>query len=107
MSSRLYTRRDRLSDRSWSVDEAAVNTLAEEAKQFADPLKTREDLDPLIERIGDAHFVLLGEASHGTSPDAMMPLCMLMKHKLCTPFMLNPRRQILLIYAPGEFKKYR
>jgi|SRR5882672_1478566 len=24
------------------------------------------DYDPLIERIGDAHFVLLGEASHGT-----------------------------------------
>jgi len=24
------------------------------------------DFDPLIERIGDAHFVLLGEASHGT-----------------------------------------
>jgi erythromycin esterase-like protein len=26
-----------------------------------------EDLDPLIERIGDARFVLLGEASHGTA----------------------------------------
>src|SRR5207244_12185363 len=25
------------------------------------------DLDPLLERIGDARFVLLGEASHGTS----------------------------------------
>jgi len=25
-----------------------------------------EDLDPLVERVGDSHFVLLGEASHGT-----------------------------------------
>jgi erythromycin esterase len=29
-------------------------------------LKDRKSLDPLIERIGDAHCVLLGEASHGT-----------------------------------------
>lgn len=28
-----------------------------------------EALDPLMERIGDARFVLLGEASHGTSED--------------------------------------
>src|SRR5438093_7329798 len=26
-----------------------------------------EDLDPLMERIGDARYVLLGEASHGTA----------------------------------------
>ncbi|MDQ4015892.1 MAG: hypothetical protein M3136_09055 [Thermoproteota archaeon] len=25
------------------------------------------DLDPFIERVRDAHYVLLGEASHGTS----------------------------------------
>lgn len=29
-------------------------------------LNTAKDLDPLLERIGDAHLVLLGEASHGT-----------------------------------------
>ena len=28
---------------------------------------TGADLDPLLERIGDARYVLLGEASHGTS----------------------------------------
>src|SRR6266545_3944975 len=39
-----------LRDRAQTIDENAV-----------------EDLDPLMERIGDAHFVLLGEASHGTS----------------------------------------
>lgn len=31
------------------------------------PLRTPDDLDPLLRRIGDAHYVLLGEASHGTA----------------------------------------
>ncbi|GAA0943541.1 erythromycin esterase family protein [Actinocorallia libanotica] len=30
------------------------------------PLETSGDLDPLLERIGDARHVLIGEASHGT-----------------------------------------
>ncbi len=30
------------------------------------PLESENDLDPLLERIGDAQYVLLGEASHGT-----------------------------------------
>jgi len=33
----------------------------------AEPLRGARDLDPLLERIGEARFVLLGEASHGTS----------------------------------------
>ena len=47
---------------------------AEQAKLIADgvsrralPLSDPADLDPLIERIGDATYVLLGEATHGTS----------------------------------------
>jgi len=36
-------------------------------RDAARPLRDSRDLDPLIERIGDARFVLLGEASHGTS----------------------------------------
>jgi erythromycin esterase len=56
-----------LRNRARLADETAVETLAEEVQQFAHPLNTSEDLNPLIERIGDAHFVLLGEASHGTS----------------------------------------
>ena len=30
------------------------------------PLENSQDLDPLIQRIGDSKYVLLGEASHGT-----------------------------------------
>ncbi len=36
-------------------------------KQTSSKLKNASDLDPLIEGIGDARYVLLGEASHGTS----------------------------------------
>ncbi|HEV8235692.1 MAG TPA: erythromycin esterase family protein, partial [Gemmatimonadaceae bacterium] len=30
-------------------------------------MRDAADLDPLLERIGDSRYVLLGEASHGTS----------------------------------------
>lgn len=35
-------------------------------KKVSHPLTSSRDLDPLFEEIGDARFVLLGEASHGT-----------------------------------------
>jgi erythromycin esterase len=41
--------------------------LTQALRERAYPLREPEDLDPLLERIGDAHCVLLGEASHGTS----------------------------------------
>jgi erythromycin esterase len=41
--------------------------LAAEVREAALPLESAEDLDPLLERIGDARYVLLGEATHGTS----------------------------------------
>jgi erythromycin esterase-like protein len=44
--------------------DTTITTLTEE---FASPLTgVKEDYDPLLEMIGDARFVLLGEASHGT-----------------------------------------
>ena len=41
--------------------------LLNEIQTLARPLKDAGDLDPLIEQIGDSRYVLLGEASHGTS----------------------------------------
>lgn len=39
---------------------------AEEETEKSFLLDNSKDLDPLLERIDDAHFVLLGEATHGT-----------------------------------------
>ena len=41
--------------------------LAQWCARQGTPLSTPAGLDPLLERIGDAQYVLLGEASHGTS----------------------------------------
>lgn len=39
----------------------------EEIRSLGAPLSTTDDLDPLLERVGDARIVQIGEASHGTS----------------------------------------
>ncbi|MEH7177737.1 erythromycin esterase family protein [Neobacillus vireti] len=41
--------------------------MLEAIKKHARPFDTIHDLDPLIQAIGDAKYVLLGESSHGTS----------------------------------------
>lgn len=41
--------------------------LAERISSVAAPLREDADLDPLMDAIGDSRYVLLGEASHGTS----------------------------------------
>lgn len=41
--------------------------LARALGRVVRPLADADDLDPLLEAIGDAQYVLLGEASHGTS----------------------------------------
>ena len=47
--------------------ERGVESLADRLRDAARPLAASEDLDPLLELIGDARYVLLGEATHGTS----------------------------------------
>jgi len=45
-----------------------ITRISEAIKEVMYPLADSDEaLDPLMERIGDARFVLLGEASHGTS----------------------------------------
>src|SRR5688500_11609558 len=47
--------------------ERGVESLADRLREAARPLATSESLDPLLELIGDARYVLLGEATHGTA----------------------------------------
>ncbi len=46
---------------------ATITRLAERIRERAHPLRDAPNLDPLLERVGKARCVLLGEASHGTS----------------------------------------
>src|SRR4051794_12741974 len=41
--------------------------LIDEIQALARPLQNPKDLDPLMNAIGDSRYVLLGEATHGTS----------------------------------------
>ena len=43
-----------------------AETFTTQLHHIAHPLTGTDDLDPLLQRIGDARFILLGEASHGT-----------------------------------------
>jgi erythromycin esterase-like protein len=56
-------RRSRLS----TAEASAGTELRQQLKKITRPLRGPEDLDPLLEQIGDAHYALLGEASHGTA----------------------------------------
>jgi len=45
----------------------STTTLADAVREAAHPLiGDAHDYDPLLDLVGDAHFVLIGEASHGT-----------------------------------------
>ena len=44
-----------------------VDALSERVRRAATRLEAPDDLAPLMEVVGDAHYVLLGEATHGTS----------------------------------------
>jgi erythromycin esterase len=56
----------RLLERFPIPNSSEKEALVQLVRERATPLHTSRDLDPLMERIGDARFVLLGEASHGT-----------------------------------------
>jgi len=43
--------------------------LIGQVRELTHPLRGPEDLDPLLEALGDARYVLLGGASHGTAED--------------------------------------
>lgn len=49
------------------TNDHGVVPLASLVGEAAHPLENAGDLDPLLEAVGDARYVLLGEATHGTS----------------------------------------
>ncbi len=55
------------SSRLFAQYEAASPSLKEAIKRNSLPLESARDLTPLIDRIDTAPYVLIGEASHGTS----------------------------------------
>jgi erythromycin esterase-like protein len=48
------------------TDSPATRHLIDEVRDLARPLRTPSDLRPLLDHVGHARVVLLGEASHGT-----------------------------------------
>jgi erythromycin esterase len=48
-------------------DEGEVESLMGPVRALARPLRGPDDLDPLMKRLADSRYVLLGEASHGTA----------------------------------------
>jgi erythromycin esterase len=56
-------RRNRTAGDEPPVTEELMDQVAAASR----PLRDSRDLDPLLDRVGDARFVLLGEASHGTA----------------------------------------
>src|SRR5947209_18830443 len=45
---------------------SAESPFLDAVRSLSRPLRSAADLDPLLDRVAEAHYVLLGEASHGT-----------------------------------------
>src|SRR3982751_2595989 len=58
----MVRRRQRLAH----AEPLATSELLAMVRSVSHPLSAPGDLDPLLERIADSRYVLLGEASHGT-----------------------------------------
>lgn len=50
----------------WHRNQDAAEELVRQIRESALPLRNADDLDPLLQEIGSAEYVLLGEATHGT-----------------------------------------
>ncbi len=48
------------------LKENETDNIISYIEHFSTDLNNYNDLEPLLERVGNAHFVLMGEASHGT-----------------------------------------
>jgi erythromycin esterase-like protein len=57
----------RRGNRLFGQESQATESLVRQVGELARPLEGPDDLTPLLERVGDARYVLLGEASHGTA----------------------------------------
>ncbi len=58
---------DRIRERFFGHSAADAAEQMDQVEEMSHPLEGPEDLGRLLERIGEARCVLLGEASHGTS----------------------------------------
>ena len=63
----MFGSRGRSSDGREGGEGGKTRSLAVDLRRSARRLENSSDLDPLLDRIGNARYVLLGEASHGTS----------------------------------------
>src|SRR4051794_21093163 len=54
-------------DRFLRSETDSSTAMLKAIRSLARPLRNADDLDPLLDHIGEARFVLLGEASHGTA----------------------------------------
>lgn len=73
---------------------AISNEIIELLNTSSSKLETSDDLDPLMDYIGDAKYVLLGEASHGTHEYYVWRAKITQRLIQEKGFLLSPSREI-------------